>query len=209
MNWLNYNISQQTYSPKTVSDVATNKFNKIHENLFENAKHKAIIEALDDNGEYIFEHQIYNSLFDNEDNVIYLDENNNETNDKEKIVYVINLDDYKITEHVPQDRNHYLLPSFIIVSPRKIIKDNGKISLTKHKIDLENWWESEYELSKIYDGASLITNKLDDWYPFNDIIFYDYVRGKATLENRVEMKERKVNFDRISTDDEIKIDYSL
>lgn len=209
MNWLNYNISQQTYSPKTVSDVATNKFNKIHETLFENAKYKAIIEAVDDDNEYIFEHQIYNSSFDNEDNVIYLDKENKETSDKDKIVYVIDLDDYKITEHVPQDRNHYLLPSFIIVSPRKIIKDNGIISLKKYKIDLENWWENEYELSKIYDGASLFTNNLDDWYPFNDIIYYDYVHGKATLENRVEMKERKVNFDHISTDDEIKIDYSL
>lgn len=209
MNWLNYNISQQTYSPKTVSDVATNKFNKIHETLFKNAKHKAIIEAVDDDNEYIFEHQIYNSSFDNEDNVIYLDKENKETSDKDKIVYVIDLDDYKITEHVPQDRNHYLLPSFIIVSPRKIIKDNGVISLKKYKIDLENWWENEYELSKIYDGASLFTNNLDDWYPFNDIIYYDYVHGKATLENRVEMKERKVNFDHISTDDEIKIDYSL
>lgn len=209
MNWLNYNISQQTCSPKTVSDVATNKFNKIHETLFENAKHKAIIEAVDDDNEYIFEHQIYNSTFDNEDNVIYLDKENKETSDKDKIVYVIDLDDYKISEHVPQERNHYLLPSFIIVSPRKIIKDNGIISLKKYKIDLANWWENEYELSKIYDGASLFTNNLDDWYPFNDIIYYDYVHGKATLENRVEMKERKVNFDHISTDDEIKIDYSL
>ena len=55
MNWLNYNISQQTYSPKTFSDVSTNKFNKIHERLFEDAKHKAIIKSKLDNDNYIFE----------------------------------------------------------------------------------------------------------------------------------------------------------
>ena len=38
LNWLNYNISQQTYSPKTFSDVSTNKFNKIHERLFTRRK---------------------------------------------------------------------------------------------------------------------------------------------------------------------------
>lgn len=207
MNWLNYSVSQQTYSPKTFSDVSTNKFNKIHERLFEDAKHKAIIKSKIDNDNYIFERK-YDLENNTSYNCIYLDKDNNEV-DKNNAYAFIDLDDYKISEYVPNNRNHYLLPSYLIITTRKIYKEKFSPNIKKFTVDLDEWWENEYELSKIFDGSALLTNKLDDWYPYNDIIYYDYIKGKATLENKVEMKTRKVNFNHISVDDEIKIDYKI
>ena len=99
MNWLNYNISQQTYSPKTFSDVSTNKFNKIHERLFEDAKHKAIIKSKLDNDNYIFERK-YDLENNDSYNCIYLDKDNNEVDENNAYAF-IDLDDYKLSEYVP------------------------------------------------------------------------------------------------------------
>lgn len=209
MNWLNYNVSQQSYSPKTFTDVITNKFNKIHERLFEDAKNKAIINTKTDDGEYLFKHvSVPQDTTPELYNCILCDANNNVVSDINSASFYIDLDDYKLIEHIPEDRNHYLLPSYLIITNRIIYNDSCP-SINRVTIDLDPWWENEYEISKIFDGSSLQTNNLDDWYPYNDIIYYDYIKGKATLENRVEMKTRKINFENISVNDEIKIDYTL
>lgn len=211
-NWLNYNISQQTYSPRSFNDVITNKYDVIHQELYESAKTLAIINAKDEDNNFLFEHKEITSeqTFNFLNNIIFIsiDEDGNfiQVKDKTEATHFICLDDYKITE--VSNSSNYLIPTKMSVIKRGIERTSEGVRIIKFEVDLSDYWNSEYELSNEYtDPDSLITNSLDDWYKYNDIIKYDYINEKALLENRVEMKQRKTSFKNISVNDTIKIDY--
>lgn len=184
--WLKYNISQQTYSPKTVDDVITDKYNTIHNRIYNDALKRAIL----DNTELFNIHDYIENEIELNDNIILLENNK-----------FVNLSDYKISEI--NENSHYLLPN-------KVMFINKRKLYNRFILDLTNYWNYEFEAKNhFYNTDDLITNIPDDWYRYNDIINYDYINGKATIENRVETKTRKIDFRKISTNDSIKIDYQL
>lgn len=181
--WLKYNVSQQTYFPQTVDSIISGKYDAIHNKLFKDAVDKAIE--------------------DNENSDIFIRQQEKTSNNCKQIKNeFVDLDKYKLIEL--DTTTNYLLPTKLLV----LVRTN---KLHKRKIiDLSKYWNYEYELSKnFFDDNNMITNKLDNWYKYNDIVGYDYIKGKATLNNRVETKQRKIDFRKISIDDEIKIDYQI
>lgn len=187
--WLNYNVSQQTYYPQTVNDVISDKYDIIHNKIYVSALNAAINENSD--------------LFHKYDNDGSIDIENN----KSRYVLVdndnkyIDLNEYRITE-VIEDKN-YLLPTKVLFVYRKKL-------INRFTLDLSKYWNYEFEVeNNFFDSSQFITNYSEDWYKYNDVINYDYINGKATIQNRVETKTKKIDFCKISLDDNIKIDYQI
>ena len=194
MNWLKYNINQNTYHPLTVNDVITNKFDKTHKELYDNALEIALKnEALSKDSILTY---TYSDVLP--ENSLILSYKNN------KYCYV-DLSDYKIIEINNEITDNYITAPKVLISTRKIF-DNGKFIFRQKTIDLAEYWNNKYEKTFTSKFENARTENIDEEYPFNDIVYYDYVNGKATLENRVEYSTNKIDFSKISENDNLKIE---
>jgi hypothetical protein len=204
INWLNYSLDQNTYKPKMVEDVVSNHNNVIHNLIYEDAKHKSILNAKEGEN-YIFERQekTNNTQFFNNGHYIFLQDDKITETTKDNCSYFIDLSKYKINEINSSSDTYIDIPS---ISVTHKTYNNGILQLKRYEIDLSEWWNNDYENYQINIPDS-IANHLLDWYKYNDIIEYDYIRGNATLENRVEYKKRKIKFKNISEEDTLDINY--
>lgn len=202
-NWQIINLDQNNYNPIGVNDIISNKHNTLHNKLFESAKELALINYVDNNGNYVFLNE-YNEYVKFEDNdiILFVDEKYNKTT-KDHAKYYVNISDWKIIE-VNNINDDYLSAPSIICTLRNHLSNNGIVSVVKYYIDLSPWWKIEYLSEETRRNTGLTTEILDK-YPFNEIIYYDYINETAILENRVETSKRKIGFKEISNDDVLNI----
>lgn len=205
-NWVKFNINQNTYNPVTVKDIVSDKPEIVHKILFETALAMAVVNDLNKEDSYFVVEEyngedIYDSIvkcYIKNDKYVYV-ENFADNDDKR---YIVNLNRYKIYEDTSDAKTFYDPTYAIIISKR--LDNKNKLNFRKLKIDLSKFWENEYNkefLSKIKP-----LNEKNDEYPFNEIVYYDYIQGKAKLENKVEGKIKWVRFDEISEDDNLDVE---
>lgn len=177
-DWLNYELNQNTYTPKSVNDVISNKYKIIHDLLFDDAKINAI--------KYLYRNDLFkfNVVNNDSDNSIKIDDN-----------LYIDLSNIKFYEIVDKNSSWYEPSSLLMIK-------NGAI---RYQINLTEFWDNQFVKHIISNVINNITEDIDNIYPFNDIIKYDYTRETATLYNNVESITRKVYFNKISTTDTLKI----
>lgn len=204
-NWSTVFVNQNIYDPLTVEEVVTDKFNIIHKELYNNAIKFAVIDNI---GKYF---EVTKGKPDiEEDCILCLYDEENETwdlassldgIDEDKCGYV-DLIDWKIYED-DYGVTRYFHPTKAVFTSRTFKNTNNQLRYIKFTIDLTDYWFNEYNaaIAKRYN----IFNSIDWCYPFNDIIEYDYVKGLATVENRVDNKTSKIRFRNISMDDELQI----
>lgn len=202
-NWQIIDLNQNNYNPICVNDIIYNTHNILHNIIFENAKELALINYVDNNGNHVFlnEYNEYTNLEIN-DIIIFVDENYNKTI-KNNAKYYVNVSDWKIIEVNNVDDDYLSAPS-IICTLRNHLSDNGIVSIVKYYIDLSPWWKIEY-LSEETKRNNGLTTEILDKYPFNEIIYYDYINKTAIVENRVENDIRKIGFKEISHNDKLNI----
>lgn len=225
-SWNNYNIYQNTYYPEKVEDLILDKKEKIHKTLYNNALNLAIIDDLNDDeplftvitDEPEMEEDIvrcYRTYFiDEEGETIYSDWKYTPTYDIVKNLENVELgyvdliewriyedDTYAVTFYDPTDA--------VVVSKklRKKFDKDGKLigidGYVKWIFELRPYWENDYN-AKIMARYPLLKT-IDDEYPYNNITEYNYVKGTAVLENKIENTKKKIKFSNISTDDSVKI----
>lgn len=202
-NWEIINLDQNNYNPVSITDIISNKRNTLHNILFESAKELALINYVDDSGNHVFLNNYNeNTDFEINDIILFVDEQYNKTV-QNNAKYYINISDWKIIE-VNNIGDNYLSAPSIICTLRNHLSSNGIVSIVKYYIDLSPWWKIEY-LSEEIKRNNGITTEILDQYPFNEIIYYDYINETALLENRVETNKRKIGFKDISNNDVLNI----
>lgn len=207
-DWININVSQNNYNPITVNDVVSGKQAKIHKILYTYALEQAILNNANGvNPDFTVIREIPSN---NKLNIIKCAEQ------KGKWIKVNSYDDYinfpkgyidlskwRIYEDTTGVENYYE-PTKIVCISKQLVNDKGALNYKKIEIDLKHWWNADY--SKEINKKIEATNSIEDTYPFNDIVEYDYINGKAKLENRIEDTERWIRFNEISEKDNLNLE---
>lgn len=208
-NWLIFQNHQVTYYPETIDDITQDNKIIIHNELFNNALYAAIadnigiyFDVIDEIPEYE-EQTNYICCFYSKNKWHYYDKYDLEITDEiEKIGYV-DLVEWRIMEKEGDALKFYDPTIAYFIRKRFKLNINEKYKYNKFEIDLKPYWNGEYN-KKIFAKHNILQN-IDGEYTFNDIIEYDYVKGLATIENRVENRISKVKFLEISEDDNLNI----
>lgn len=205
-NWINFNISQQTYKPVSVQDIVSDKAEIIHKILFDNALSIAVVDNINSEDPF-FKIEEYSKILDVEDGSIikfYKDKNkyvfikdipeNLSIDD----IFCVDLNKYRIYENIKNTKNFYDPSTVTFISKRY-----DKRGFKKLTIELNKYWDNSY--NKEFLSNAELKQTIDYEYPFNDIIEYDYIKAKAKIENRVENKIRWIRFNEISNNDDLNI----
>ena len=225
MQNFNYNNNIYQSHPVKFDDYISNKYNIIHEQLFNDALYKAW-KSFKDNL------SIKISL---NDKVIYHNDNgddcyvmNTRTNDdfvdskgKQHFLYYLDkhlidkFEDFRTNISIIEIKSsEYWMPSSVIwklkkwpfftLSPHGNYNKNNPINFWRFKrrgtLDLSPWWNSEY---------NNFSDDTQDINPNYEITYLNYITGKATLYNRQDDKEIEIDFNKVTGNMKVSEEYSL
>lgn len=87
--------------------------------------------------------------------------------------------------------NEYWQPSKLVILSKQY--ENG---FAKHIIDLTPFWNTELSFKdKTYKTIKFSKDNINDF----EIIYIDYIKGKATIKSKLTDKEYKIDFDDIDS----------
>lgn len=208
-SWLKYNLSQNTYNPVSVNEVVTINYDKIHQILFTKAMHLALVDYAQksNNNLEIIEEKFNDEFYDDvikcfkyKNKWIYCE--SYDGLDSSYTLGYIDLSNWRIYENTNNAKN-YFDPTSIICISKSLINKKGQLQYEKIVIDLTPYWDNKY-LKEI--GIKEHLEIIDEKYPFNEIIEYNYINAKAKIENRIEGTKNWINFSEISENDTLKIE---
>lgn len=214
----NYNYNKPLYEshPTKYSDILNNKYNIVHDQLYNSALISAYNDMFDYvQNEYNLNHEDKIQLTNYKDykiDISYLckvEQDNDELiltpdiNEFKKHVNIIELTgkEYWIPSQVIFKLKHY---PFLVISPNysNEFKINNKqlwSSTAPGKLSLRYWW----------NNYTYIDDVLKEKYEKYQIVYLDYVKGIATLENKNYGDKIEISFNDIYGNMEVSDEYSL
>lgn len=218
MQNFNYNNNIYKSHPVNFTDYISNKYNIIHDQLFNDALYKAwksFIESLqssiitiDDNSYYLINPRVNKdlSLSDHQNNNTqsYYKLNAELISTFEDFRNNINIIEIKPSEYWMSASVIWKLKKypFITISPLGKYNNSKNFWIFKRRgmLDLSYWWNVEY---------NNFSDNTQDINPNYEITYLNYITGKAKLYNRQEDKEIEIDFNKITGNMKVSEEYSL